>query len=73
MTVAELIERLKKSDPRMRVLVDGYEDGYDDPSIVLRKVVDKQGPGDKTSWWSGRYGDADYSEGIPFTALVIGR
>jgi hypothetical protein len=33
MTVAELIEHLKQFDPNMRVVVDGYEGGFDDPKI----------------------------------------
>lgn len=30
MAVAELIEQLKKHPPDKRVVVDGYEDGFDD-------------------------------------------
>jgi len=30
MTVQQLIERLALEDPKMRVVVDGYEQGYDE-------------------------------------------
>lgn len=33
MTVAELIAELEKLDPELRVLVDGYEGGQDDPIL----------------------------------------
>lgn len=35
MTVAELIEKLQQLDPSLRVLVDGYESGYEEPKFVF--------------------------------------
>jgi len=34
MNVSELIELLKKCDPQQRVVVDGYEGGFDDVTDV---------------------------------------
>ena len=34
MNVAELIEKLKKFRPESRVIVEGYEEGYDDITEV---------------------------------------
>lgn len=34
MNVKELIEILEKYPPDMRVVVEGYEDGYDDITII---------------------------------------
>ena len=42
MTVYELMQLLRKHPPDLRVVVDGYEDGYDDLSPEqLRMVKDK--------------------------------
>jgi len=37
MTVAEVIEALQEFDPKTRVLVNGYEGGYDD--IAISEVI----------------------------------
>lgn len=39
MTVGELIEKLQKFDPNMRVLVDGYEGGLDDPEEPRQNFI----------------------------------
>lgn len=52
MTVGELVRHLQNFKPDLRVLVDGYEDGYEDiePGCVdvVRAVIDYQEPG-----WEG--------------------
>jgi hypothetical protein len=39
MNVKELQELLNKYPPDMRVIVEGYEDGYDDISIVREQAI----------------------------------
>ena len=39
MTVDELIQLLAKHPPDLRVVVDGYEDGYDDLSPEQLRIV----------------------------------
>ena len=56
MTVSELIETLKAHPGDLRVVVDGYEDGYDDLSprqISVVPIVLNTGVHD----WEGRHGE----------------
>ena len=56
MTVAELMDLLRDYPPALRVVVDGYEDGYDDLSserIFVTKIDLDTG---KKSW-QGQHGD----------------
>ena len=39
MTVKELIEKLSKHDPELKVVVTGYESGFDDFDIRVKRVV----------------------------------
>jgi len=71
MTVREVIEALSALDPDMLVVGRGYEGGYDDVTVHVETIVDEQGPGEKASWWQGRYDDARYTDGQPFDAAVI--
>lgn len=63
MTLDELIEKLKQLRDEegggTRVLVDGYEDGYDNiGKIEIREVADKfEDPDDEQFSWTGRYED----------------
>ena len=56
MTVNELLELLKDYSPDLRVVVNGYEEGYDDLSpeqlSVIRVALDT---GKRR--WEGRHGD----------------
>lgn len=71
MKVKDLQKILADKDPEMRVLVDGYEEGLDDPRIsVTDGIANVQGRGKKTTWWRGRYRE---EQGGRITALVIGR
>lgn len=77
MKVSELIEILGKCDPNMRVVVDGYEDGYDDPKITssTRVVIDANWDGSKKNTvWSGRHDFAyEYQHEQNTPVVVIGR
>ena len=56
MTVKELMEFLEKYPDDLRVVVNGYEDGYDDilPNrIISRKIQLDAGTPD----WEGQHGD----------------
>ncbi|MDF2757219.1 MAG: hypothetical protein K0S94_2814 [Nitrospira sp.] len=66
----ELIEILKRY-PGMRVCVNGYEEGYDDPRPQVRHLVPDKDP----EWTDGEYRekkDIDPSES-GFVALVLFR
>ena len=59
MTVKELMEFLEKYPDDLRVVVNGYEDGYDDISpnrIFTRKIQLDAGTPD----WEGQHGDPPY-------------
>lgn len=56
MTVAELIDLLRSYPPALRVVVDGYEEGYDDLSperMSVRRIRLDTG----TESWQGTHGD----------------
>ena len=54
MIVKELIAKLQEFDPEMRVLVSGYEGGFDDPR-ELHKVATTTSSSDES--WNGKYTD----------------
>lgn len=56
MTVTELIDLLRSYPPALRIVVDGYEEGYDDLSpkrISVRRIRLDTG----TKSWQGTHGD----------------
>lgn len=78
MTVKELIRLLQECPSDMRVVVNGYEEGYDDLSpeqVSVVRVLLNTG----TESWQGRHGDPrDVPEQSPdradaVDALVLGR
>lgn len=58
--IGELIAKLGEFDPEMRVLVSGYEGGYDDPAKVVQTIAFPRG----YESYSGTYDDP------PFTTLA---
>ena len=56
MNVKELIELLSKEDPKMRVVIQGYEQGYDEVHcaeyVNITPNTDKDRP-----WWDGELND----------------
>ena len=75
MTVSELIEKLKGYNGGLRVVVDGYEEGYDDPDVFIgAAVLEENWDGEKkVESWHGRHEEVSpYSDG-GVTVLVIGR
>jgi hypothetical protein len=51
-TVAELIEKLKEFDGDMRVVVSGYESGYEDCTSVSKVKISLNAT---TSWYEGTH------------------
>jgi hypothetical protein len=58
LTVGELVEELSELDPTMLVLVNGYEGGYQAPSVLKRRVVDLD-HGAKWRGYCGPWEDVD--------------
>ena len=52
MNVQELIDKLKSLSPDARVVVDGYEDGFDDVTDVKQVAVE---PRTQKEWYNGKY------------------
>ena len=66
MNVAELIELLKEIPPNTRVVVDGYEDGYDDiKSVATLSLYINANTRD---WYYGDHADVD--RGCPADAII---
>ena len=57
MTIEELIRLLEAYPPGLRVVVNGYEEGYDDLSPEQVSVVSIRLSAGAESW-QGRHGDA---------------
>ena len=55
MTVSELITSLQKYPSDARVVVLGYEEGYDDISLIKQIAIE---PMENPMWCKGRYDDA---------------
>ena len=82
MTIDERIAALKelrdKEGGDTRVLVDGYEYGYDNIArIDALDVYDRRAEGDVEDWWVGRYDDDLVVVGLenpaPLRALILHR
>lgn len=72
MNTGELVRILQTYPPDLRVVVNGYEDGYDDLSperIVPIKIVLNTGQ----HRWEGRHEDALLEDNQAIDALVIRR
>lgn len=54
MKVKDLIEKLLQEDPEMRVVVTGYECGYDELEEVITVGVTKN-LNKKDKWWEGEF------------------
>ena len=61
MTVAELIQQLKTFSPDTKIVIRGYEDGYNDIS-KLRSVKIK--PNENADWYLGEYEDSKDADAI---------
>jgi hypothetical protein len=59
MNVRQLIEKLKEHPPEMRVIVDGYEGGYNDLESLKTTQI-RLNVHDRYKDLFGRHDDADY-------------
>jgi hypothetical protein len=69
-TVGKLIERLKLFPGETRVMVRGYESGYDDPED-LKLIIVKPDPYDSSVY--GNYEDAVSTDEYSFSVVLIDR
>ena len=68
MTVQKLIKELQKMPPRARVVVAGYEEGYDDvDSVEPLRLNLNVGAAD----WAGDHSAADEENGLPAVSAVV--
>ena len=67
MNVKELIELLSLEDPQKRIVVDGYESGYDEvDKISYVNVIPNTDQGDSEKddrWWDGEFELSECTEG----------
>lgn len=71
-TVSELILTLQAYPPDARVVVLGYEEGYDDITLIKEIAVESM---DSPMWCKGQYDDADpaRAEQAERVVLLYGR
>ena len=70
MNVKELIQLLRKHPPEMRVIVDGYEGGYDDTRGLEIKNIALNA---HKEWYYGPHADVGDSPGEAALRLVPAR
>ena len=74
MNVQQLIEELQKHPPEMRVIVNGYEGGYNDLDSPEQKSI-RLNVHLPDKWYYGRHDDEDYpfgsEDGSKETALLV--
>ena len=72
MTVNELLTLLQNYPPDARVVVLGYESGYDDITLVKQVAILQE---DNPSWFNGRFDDAppEMDDRAERAVLVYGR
>lgn len=69
MTVSELVAALQGHPSDVRVVVPGYENGYDDITLVKEIAIV---PTENAAWYDGRYSEADPScAGQTETAILV--
>jgi hypothetical protein len=68
MTIKELIQELQKYPEDTRVLVHGYEDGFDDVSEVKEGVFNENV---NTEWYYGKHQEADKKSPYTFDGIII--
>lgn len=66
MTVEQLIDRLLSENPQRKVVVNGYEDGFDEVDKIshvnIKKNVHKGDSEKDNAWWNGDYELSDNSD-----------
>jgi hypothetical protein len=67
MTASELIDKLKQYPANMRIVVVGYESGFDDIETIQEVSIDKFR---KKREWDGKYRERTNSATINAVALL---
>ncbi len=70
MTASELIRELEKYPPDVRIVVAGYESGFDDIETI-KEISVKIYP--KKQEWDGKYEKSKSSSAMKFIALLSDR
>jgi len=66
MTASELISKLNDLSPDIKIVIRGYENGYNDIiSIKTRKIAINK----ESAWWDGQYIDSNETDAIPAVEL----
>ena len=68
MTVKELIDELSKYPEDMRVLVNGYEGGFDDVSSIKEGVFNANF---YTEWYYGKHEKTDKRSPYDFEGIIL--
>jgi hypothetical protein len=55
MKIKELIDLLQKEDPDMRIVLDGYEEGFDELHIVKHIRIGEFITDEDKPWWKGEF------------------
>ena len=67
-TVAELIKELQQFPPDMRVVVSGYEDGYEN---MLTPKIEKLEQNPDNPYWEGEFQEVGRLDGGQLTEVVV--
>jgi hypothetical protein len=70
MTASELIDKLKQYPANMRIVVAGYESGFDDIEMINYVSIDKFR---KKQEWDGRYRERNNATTVNAVALLGNR
>lgn len=62
MKVKKLIDLLKKENPDMRVVVDGYESGFDEIHEIAYTHIGKRKRGKDKNWYDGEFADVQWKD-----------
>lgn len=66
MTASELIRKLNDLPPEIKIVVRGYENGYND---IIRLKNRKITINKESNWWEGEYIDSNVIDAIPAVEL----
>ena len=72
MTVKELISRLQDEDPKMRVVLDGYESGFDELYTIAHTHIGKRRDEKDKNWYDGEFADV-WKDSTAEVALYLPR
>ena len=61
MTAAELILQLQKIKPDTRIVIRGYEDGYNDILLLKPRKIKTKADG---NWYDGEYTDSNDADAL---------